>query len=437
MDVSQLPLPDGSTGWPVVGEALAFGANPFAFMAERVARHGAVARSRLLDKQLAILAGPEAAAAFIDEANVLRAGGLPPHAAALFGRGVVNQIDGDAHRRRKRHLMRALDAEALAHYLPEIRSRIRRRVGRWVAAGELGLQDACILLTLELTLANFVGLAPDDAALARWAKGYEDFGRALFGLPLPLPGTPLARARAFTAKTLATFETIVETRRAAPTGDAASRLVASEVDGERLATADIARELQHLEFAAGGMWGWFCYGARMLAQDPALASPLRALAATLPADPSPRDLVQASALVDFVREVKRLGLVIPMTALGIAQRDFAVAGRRIPKGWLVVWSTCASHVCPGLAPYASPERFDPSRHARGEGSATHHYAPQGPGEALTSHRCGGVEYSTLVLLQFFTELLRAPAISLPAQDLTMDLSRIPAQWRGGLRVRFG
>jgi len=206
MDVSQLPLPDGSTGWPVVGEALAFGANPFAFMAERVARHGPVAHSRLLDKPLAILAGPEAAAAFIDEANVLRAGGLPPHAAALFGRGVVNQIDGDTHRRRKRHLMRALDAEALAHYLPEIRSRIRRRVGRWVAARELGLQDACILLTLELTLANFVGLAPDDAALARWAKGYEDFGRALFGLPLPLPGTPLARARAFTAETIATFE---------------------------------------------------------------------------------------------------------------------------------------------------------------------------------------------------------------------------------------
>ena len=437
MDVEQLPLPSGSTGWPLVGEALAFGANPFAFVADRVGRHGAVARSRLLDRNLAILAGPEAAAAFIDEANVMRAGGLPPHAAALFGRGVVNQIDGDAHRRRKRHLMRALDAEALAHYLPEIRSRIRKRVGQWVAARELGLQDACILLTLELTLANFVGLAPDDAELARWAKGYADFGRALFGLPLPLPGTPLARARAFTAQTLATFEKLIDARRAAPTGDAASRLIASEVDGERLAAADIARELQHLEFAAGGMWGWFCFGAKALADDPALATRLRAVAAALPADPTPRELVQAGELGDFVREVKRLGLVIPMTAVGVARRDFAVAGRRVPKGWLVLWSTCASHVSPKLAPYASPERFDPTRYARGEGAAAHHFAPQGPGEALTSHRCGGVEYSTLVLLQFFSELLRAPPLSLPQQDLTMDMSRIPASWHSGLRVRFG
>jgi fatty-acid peroxygenase len=138
-----------------------------------------------------------------------------------------------------------------------------------------------------------------------------------------------------------------------------------------------------------------------------------------------------------VREVKRLALVIPMTAVGIAKRDFAVAGRRVPQGWLVLWATLASHGTPGIAPYTAPERFDPGRYARGEGAAAHHFAPQGPGEALTSHRCGGVEYSTLVLLQFFTELLRAPVLSLPAQDLTQDMSGIPARWRGGLRVRFG
>jgi cytochrome P450 len=438
MSVEQLPLPEGSSGWPLVGEALAFGANPFGFLGDRVARHGAVTRSRLLDKNLAILAGPEAAAAFIDEANVMRAGGLPPHAAALFGAGVVNQIDAEAHRRRKLHLMRALDADALTHYLPEIRARIRARLGRWVAAREVGLQDECIRLTLELTLANFVGIAADtDAELDRWARGYQDFGKALFGLPLPLPGTPLARARVFTRDALATFGRIADSRRSTPTGDAASRLVASEVDGERLASADIARELQHLQFAAAGMWGWLGHGAKALADDTALASRLRAVATALPRDPSPRDLLQAGDLVDFVREVKRLALVIPMTAVGISRRDFAVAGRRVPKGWLVVWSTLASHTSPGIAPFAAPERFDPARYARGEGAAPHHFAPQGPGEALTSHRCGGVEYSTLVLLQFFTELLRAPALSLPAQDLTQDMSGIPARWRGGLRVRFG
>lgn len=435
--IAQLPLPPGSTGWPLLGEVPALAKNPFAFMVERVTRHGAVTRSRILNKELAILAGPDAVAAFLDEANVLRAGGLPPHAAALFGAGVVNQIDGEAHRRRKRHLMRALDAQALAHYHPELRASIRARVAQWAKAGEVKLQDECIPMTLELNLAAFTGMRPDADALRTYAKGYEDFGRSLLGLPLALPGTPLRRARAFTAKMLEQFAEVTEARRKTPTGDGLSRLVASEVDGERLATADIALELQHLLFASSGMWGWFCFGAKVLAEDAALSARLRAVAAALPEDASGRALMEASELHDFVREVKRLGLVIPFTAIGVARRDFAVGGFRVPKGWLVLWSTYGSHTAPGIAPYASPERFDPARFARGEGAAEHHFAPQGPGDALTTHRCGGVEYSTLVLLTFFAELLRAPRLSLPEQDLSMNMSQLPASWRSGLRVRFG
>lgn len=436
MNVDTLPLPPGSTGWPLLGEAASLASNPFFFMRDRAAEHGAVTRSRLLSKDLAILAGPEAAAAFLDEENVRRAGGLPPHAAALFGAGVVNQIDGEAHRVRKRHLMRAVDREALAHYLPEIRAKVRGRVAAWSSAGELGLQEECVKLTVDLTTANFTGLHHDDETLLRDARGFTDFGKALLGLPLALPGTPLARARAFSAELRARLAREIAKRRASPTGDGISRLLASEVDGARLADADIALELQHLLFAASGLWSWFCYGAKALAEDDALAATLRAEVAALPEDPSGQELLGAETLHAFVREVKRLALLIPITAIGVAKRDFAVAGRRVPKGWLVLWSTYASHVVPGVAPYASPETLDPSRWARGEGAGDHHFAPQGPGEALTSHRCAGVEYSTLVLLQFFTELLRAPAFTVLPQDLSMVMTGIPASWRGGLRVRF-
>jgi fatty-acid peroxygenase len=146
--------------------------------------------------------------------------------------------------------------------------------------------------------------------------------------------------------------------------------------------------------------------------------------------------MEAAQLGGFVREVKRLGLVIPITALGVARRDFAVGGYRVPKGWLVLWSTYGSHRSPAVAPYADPERFDIDRYARGEGDGENAFAPQGPGEALTSHRCGGVEYSTLVLLEFFVQWLRGPVARLPAQDMTMDMSRLPASWKSGLRVAF-
>ena len=75
--------------------------------------------------------------ALLDKHNVKRAGGLPPHAAHLFRAGVVNSLD------------------------------------------EVQLQNACIPLVIELTLANFAGLSANDAELQVYAKGYEAFGRAL------------------------------------------------------------------------------------------------------------------------------------------------------------------------------------------------------------------------------------------------------------------
>lgn len=431
-------LPPGSTGWPLVGEALSFAADPFQFLSSRVAAHGPVVRSKILDKHLAILSGPDAAAAFIDEANVQREGGLPPHAAALFGAGVVNQVDGEAHRRRKRHLMSALDREALAHYLPDARRRLRARLAAWQAKGEVKLEEESGLATTEITFANFTGIEEPDATLSRFIAAYGDFAKALLGLPIAFPGTPLRRTQAFNEEMRARFAALAGERRKNPTGDGLSRLVASEVDGERLSDADVALEIQHALFAGGGLWSWFAHGARVLAQRADIAEPLRREASALPADPDGRAYAEADLVNRFVFEVKRTGLIIPMTAIGVARRDFVVGGHTIPRGWLVTWTTNASHNEANVSPYTRPREFDPARFSaeRHENAAPHTFAPQGPGEALTSHRCAGVEYSTLILQIFFVELLRGPSFSLPAQDLGYDTSGMPARHKSGLCVAF-
>ena len=439
MDPHDAPLPPGSKGLPLVGEALYFARDAYGFVSGRAAEHGTVVRSRLLDKDFAILSGPSAAAAFLDEANIQRAGGLPGHAAGLFGDGVVNQIDGEAHRTRKRHLMRAVDHPALAHYLPTLRQALRGRMARWHQQGEVRLQDETILATLELTLGNFAGVAESDETLRSFAAGYSDFAKALVGLPLALPGTPLKRARIFTMAMRERFAQIAAARRVTPTDDGISRLVASEVDGDRLRDEDIGKEVQHLIFAASGLWSWFCLGTQLLCEDPALRDRLQAAIADLPADPTGRQYSEVPDLLHFIQEVKRVGLIIPITALGLARRDFEVDGHRIPKGWLVTWSTHASHVVGRTSTYTDPARIDLDRYdaPRSEASQPHSFAPQGPGEALTSHRCAGVEYSTLVMQVFFVELLRGPAFRLPPQDLELDHSSLPAKWKDGLRVQLG
>ncbi len=432
------PLPPGSSGWPIVGEALSFASDTFGFLRDRVAAHGSVVRSRILDKDLAILSGPTAAAAFLDEDNIQRAGGLPPHAAGLFGDGVVNQVDGEAHRRRKRHLMSALDHHALAHYLPGSRALLRKRLVRWAAAGELRFEDEASVANLELNLANLTGLTEDDTTLRRYFQGYTDFAKALVGLPIAFPGSPLRRTRQFNDEMRGRFAALAAERRSTPTGDGLSRLVASEVDGERLTDADVALELQHAVFASGGLWSWFALAVRVLAQRPELRAALIEEIQGLPADPSGREYAEAPKLNQFIFELKRVGLVIPVTAFGVAKRDFEVDGFTVSKGWLVTWATCASHTVEGVTPYSRPDHFDPERFSpeRAEHAPAHAFAPQGPGEALTSHRCAGVEYTTLILQVFIVELLRGPNFTLPEQDLSYDTSTIPAQHKSGLIVRF-
>jgi|GEM_PF-1385570 len=94
------PLPPGRLGLPLLGETLAMIRDPYAFLAERKARHGPVFRSKILGRKVAFVSGPRAMAAFLDEENVTREGGHPAHVRALFGGININMYDGLRHRAR-------------------------------------------------------------------------------------------------------------------------------------------------------------------------------------------------------------------------------------------------------------------------------------------------------------------------------------------------
>src|ERR1043165_10152378 len=85
--MSDVPLPPGTGGLPLLGETLAFAKNPFLFVEERFAKHGRVFRTHVLGRKTIVVAGPEAAERFIDGSVVMREGSMPPHVQELFGGG--------------------------------------------------------------------------------------------------------------------------------------------------------------------------------------------------------------------------------------------------------------------------------------------------------------------------------------------------------------
>ncbi|HEX3578414.1 MAG TPA: hypothetical protein VHY33_07610 [Thermoanaerobaculia bacterium] len=85
MTTIETPPPPGRNGLPLLGETLSFAKNPFRFIEERLAANDRIFRSHVLGRKAAVMAGPEAAGAFIDPNVIMREGAMPPHVQELFG----------------------------------------------------------------------------------------------------------------------------------------------------------------------------------------------------------------------------------------------------------------------------------------------------------------------------------------------------------------
>ncbi|MCA9516657.1 MAG: cytochrome P450 [Myxococcales bacterium] len=435
MTTDALPLPPGSGGMPLLGETLPMLKDGYAFVRERVERHGPVFRTNVLFKKTAVLVGPDALGAFLDPANVTRVGGLPPHIADLFGKGAINQIDGPVHTARKTIILAALDRAALESYTADVVAITRDHLTRWRARGEERVADAGKRLAIALVGKNIFDLAegPDLDAL------YDDvqlIGGGFSGLPVNLPGTAFNKALKAKKRLFARYAAIVADHRARPREDGLSRMLAAEVDGTRLDDEAVVRELHHLLLAGYIVWGMFIAGLLRLGAEPALADALRAEVGALPEAPDARALLHLPGLAAFAQEVKRTTPMIPIF-FGVAARDFEVAGHRVPAGWRVLWAIHASNNS-GVSAFSDPSRFDPARFGearREDARHPHALSPQGSGPP-TGHRCAGVEYSTLLLHAFFAELLRVGRFTVPEQDLRTNAATIPPEYPGGVRVRF-
>src|SRR5438552_219191 len=111
------PLPPGRRGLPLLGETLTFAKDPFQFVEDKITKHGRVFRSRIFGQDTVVIAGADATSRFIDPNIVMRKGSQPAHLQELLGGQnihVLDLIDGEVHKERKRVVLQAFTHGALA-----------------------------------------------------------------------------------------------------------------------------------------------------------------------------------------------------------------------------------------------------------------------------------------------------------------------------------
>jgi fatty-acid peroxygenase len=371
--------------------------------------NGRPAPMRVMGQRAIAIGGPEAARFFYADGNLERHTALPhPVVATLFGRGAVHTLDGPAHRHRKAMFVDLLTGDGIDRLAEMADEEFEVAARRWRGGPEFSLFDetARIIAT----------------AVTRWT-GVPETQRDLDALPADLValvdgfatlGPRHARALAARRRRERWLAAIIEDVRREPgRRTPLSTIAHHREDGRLLESRTAAVEVINIIRPATAVTWLVAFAAHALDQWPHLRDRM-----------DEPDYARA-----FAHEVRRFYPFTPFLG-GRAIRDLRFLGASIPAGALVLLDVYGQHHDERVWP--EPYTFNPERFV-GRPIGEFELIPQGGGDPRTGHRCPG-EKITIALLSTLAQRLAGLDYYLPPQRTGIDLSRIPARPRDGIRM---
>lgn len=386
----------------------------YAFIPAACDRLGSDAfRTRLMGRPVLCLRGPEAQA-LVYGPGTTRQGAMPGTVLRLLqDRGSVQQLEGDAHRARKAVFLRLLtDERRLAALVLAFRGAWGTGEGEWAVAGQVRLMSA-LPRVLTRAVCHWAGIGlepPQERRLA--ADLFAQSDRA--GHVGPATLAALLRRRRAERR----MRGQIHSRRlAGPDGSVLSEIAHMQEGGRLLPVEVAAVELLNVLRPVVAVGRYIAFAAVALARRPDLAGRFRT--------------GDRTELASFCEEVRRTAPFFPMTG-AVTTQALSWRGQAIPAGtWLLVdlWGTAQDGRW-----FADPQAFQPERGLDWRAPAPG-FAPQGAGDAARGHRCPG-EAVTLALMAEAVMRLAALDCRMPAQDLSVRLTRIPARPESGVLLRM-
>ncbi|WP_306215537.1 cytochrome P450 [Actinoplanes sp. RD1] len=380
----------------------------------RRAAGGRPVHLRAMGQPAVAVCGTDATRFFYAEGNLERHTALPALVVStLFGKGAVHTLDGDAHRVRKALYTSLLMGAGIDEAAKLTGEAFDEAADSWRGAGPIVLFDEVAkVIARGMTRWTGVPVADDEldglaADLVAMVDGFATVG----------PRYARARiARRRREQWLASLIDQVRTNRLDVPAEAPFTKVALFADerGE-LDARTAAVELLNIIRPATAVTWFAAYAAHALDRHPQHLTPLRAGDDTF--------------TTAFVHEVRRFYPFAPFLG-GRATRDLTFDGAHIAKGALVLLDVYGQNHDPAL--WADPYDFRPARFLDRQ-PGEFDLIPQGGGDPRTGHRCPG-EKMTIALLGTLSQRLAGLDYYVPPQDLSIDLSRIPAKVRSGFEI---
>lgn len=381
----------------------------YTFISRRCERLGSdVFVTRLLGEQAVCMRGAEAARMFYDGEHFTRRGAMPKSVVKLLqDEGSVQQLDGAAHRHRKRMFMQLMTPAAIAELSSRLEALWLDRLTDWERAEQVVLFDEVRQLLFE-TACQWCHVPVRPEERERRAGYFTAMLDATGSLgPRHWQGR-LRRARA--ERWIRQIVQQVRDGELTPPPDSPLAVIAwhQDLEGQLLDVPVAAVEVINLLRPIVAIGRFIIFAALALHRHPEWRERL--------SEAEDDQLLEA-----FVQEVRRDTPFFPVIA-GRVRESFEWRGHRFEQGLRVMLDLYGTDHDPRLWP--QPESFRPERFLHWQGDA-YSLIPQGGGDYATGHRCPG-EWITIALMKQAVRLLTsAMRYRVPEQDLSVDLTAMP------------
>ncbi|MFP3358433.1 cytochrome P450 [Planococcus sp. SIMBA_143] len=373
--------------------------------------------TRLLGKKVVCMAGEEAAELFYNNDYFKRSGAAPlPLEQTLFGRGAVHGRDGEDHHQQKRMFLSMMTPERLEDAKRMMIQELDAKAEQWEQMDEVVLLDE-IEEIFTRSMIHWAGLPMKESEVKQRTWELVTMVDS-FGLT---EGRYLEGMKARNAHEDWLKKIIKQIRKGEynPPAYTAAYIVAHHrtPNGKLLDLETAAVDLNNAYRPMIATAYFIVFGVMAMHENPVTRGKLQA--------------DENNYSHNFAQEVRRYYPFAPVMA-AISKKDFNWNGVHFKKDMRVILDLYGTNHHPDS--WDNADEFIPERFSTWDGSPFS-FVPQGGGDHHTGHRCAG-EWMTVMYMQsifkYFAENLK---YSVPEQDLSYDMSRMPTMPKSRLILK--
>jgi fatty-acid peroxygenase len=386
--------------------------DPYQFISKRCQAYDSdIFETRLLLQKVICMRGKQAAKLFYDPQYFIRKDATPsPIRKTLLGAGGIQNLDGEPHKYRKQMFMSFMTPENIDRLVRINTHCWENDAASWESKVHIHLYETSQKILFQ-SVCEWAGVPLKEEETKQRTQQFVALFDGAGSIGIRHLQARLSRWRA--NKWMAKLIEQIRSKEVNIKADSIASTIAwhRDLKGQLLDSQTAAVELINI-----------------LRPTVAVSVFITFMALALYRYPDYKEQKGYSEL--FIQEVRRFYPFFP-SLMAFVSQDFTWNGYYFPKGRRVILDLYGTNHDP--KEWQDPEIFRPERFGQWNG-CPFNFIPQGGGDHYQHHRCPG-EWITIELLKVALKFLTTHiTYDVPQQDLTIDMSRLPALPKSGFII---